>query len=804
MGLVNLNNTAQVADYSGNGTAGRRARFFQANSDILAPIYADPNLTVTMAQPIVADEHGQFELSYLIDGAYRVVITDSGNDVLHDVPDIEVSAEAEQGYRRVFLSMSHLLEDSSLSYSEQTGQRRIRPGAVLRVLQENTDFRVVDAEDADYHTETAGGVRLKVSGSIWHASAFGVVADSDPTGTSGTDNGQSFTRMAEALSTYDGAVEVVFPRGTLRSSATFNIESDVVKDVQIRGDGTHIVFTHPTPATNRRYLSVRNTATSGKRCVIDGITLDLNRNPVRTGGSDMLSIGGFSDVDIFNTVIPSADNMAISVDRALVTKASSVHIKDNRIGGKPPVSGGTHNYGSIGDTGIWVLHAGAGTVITGNVVHGTGDDGIAVAETAVSPAFAPAIISDNIVRNCQGTAYKSSAAFSILADNFAENLVNDMYRIIDLGIDGGSTMPMGFQITGGYGKNIGTADAASLGVSTMLASVHGCGVHLQNAVGKGSISGLHLVNTSEEALKISTTQRGMDGLELQGCILDNIGQTGSAVIRREGASAPHAATNISVTNNTIRNTQARLLAWECNLNSGNEGQLTWQNNHILECNFSGNSEIFTFTGSQTPRLQGIKIAGDHWRGVTSPSSALIDLHNADPSEFAFWVHDNCKLTALPLGGVRMRNNQNPGLVGIGPECRIRRSARKTIPGSREMTDNVLLTLDPSKGWEIEAKGIRNSANSYNSVYYKATWDPLFGRVLHESSLGGGPGADCSVELIEVTPANASDQPFSGTEVLQLRGTSTGWTSGGSPFDPMIAFQVSWREIDDNAHPAKIT
>jgi hypothetical protein len=55
----------------------------------------------------------------------------------------------------------------------------------------------------------------------------------------------------------------------------------------------------------------------------------------------------------------------------------------------------------------------------------------------------------------------------------------------------------------------------------------------------------------------------------------------------------------------------------------------------------------------------------------------------------------------------------------------------------------------------------------------------------------------------VGPDDPEDQVFSGTDVLQLQGTASGWTSSGAESDPLINFQVSWREVVDNDHPIKI-
>lgn len=807
MGILNLNKRPQVPDYQGRGSPEQRAYIYQDGTDTLAPVYADEGLTIMTAQPLRASADGLFPICYLMNRKYDLKIQDARQRVLLELPDLRIHPGTDAGYVRVFQTVDELMKDTTLLYSghaangHRADHQEIQPDDFVLAVRENCTFRIAGPSAQDHHLETENGLRLYLADRVWPAAAFGVTADSDPLGQSGTDNAQPLASLAAALSNRDEAIHVVFPKGIICSSGTFNVESDVLREIHVSGEGTKIVFTHPEPALNRRYFSVRNTAMAGARCSIRGLTLDLARNPIRTGGSDMVSIGGFADVDVSHCVIPSADNMGISIDRGLPSEARSVRVQNNRIGGKAPVSGTTHEYGSIGDTGIWVLHAGYGTVISGNVIYGTGDDAIAIAETSVSPSYAPAVISDNIVKNCQGTAYKSGAGYTTFSGNYAENTRNDMYRLIDLAIGGGTTVPAGFQVLGGYGKDIGTATAESLGVDVALPALHCCGVMLENTMGNGSVVALRLENVAGHALKIISNRRPAQDIELRACTFKDCG---SSLIKREGGTASFPVTNVTIADNVVRNAAGPLLAWECKLTSGTEGGLLWQGNEIIDCDFSGTSTAFLFVGPQTARLANIRIRADRWTNSVRPSSCLIDLGGASPGAFEFWFHDDEAVTALPMGNVRMRNSQNPGAIGLGPECRARRGCRKTIPATREFNDgNVLLTLDPQRGWEVEAKAIRNSDGSYGAISYRACWDPVYGQVLHETSQGGGPDGNCAVELIRVVPDDPEDQVFSGTDVLQLQGTASGWTSSGAESDPLINFQVSWREVVDNDHPIKI-
>lgn len=804
MGKLNVSDQVQMKGFSGDAEPGSRMYIYQVQKDALVPLFRDPGLTELLAQPQVANESGRFALCYLMDGRYRVVIRDAADRTVLGQGVVYVGNGADGCPAREFPDAACLRSDQSLSYIEGAGLQKIDAGMTVRLSDSGCIFRVEQADTLSCHVRTLGGVALTIVGGHWWASAFGVVADSDASGSVGTDNAEALGRLSAALAAATSAITVTFPPGVMRSSAVFNVESAAVGNIHVLGYGSRIVFTHPAPEMFRRYFSVRHTAGNGGRCVVQGIELDLARNPVRTGGSDMLSIGGFKDVSVADVVIPSADNMGIAIDRGIVTEPNSVRICGNRIGGKAPVTGTTHDHGSIGDTGIWVQHAGYSTIISQNTITGTGDDAIAIAETSVSPAYAPAVVSGNVVSKCQGTAYKSGAAYTIFSDNYAENTRNDMFRVIDLSTGSGTTVPSGFQIVGGFGREIGMATAESLGVEHTLPATHRCGVHLQDIHGGGSIVGLRLVRTAQDAVKVTTSSRSFSGLEIRSCTFEQIGEADHAVFKREGSASSHSLTGLLFSGNTIKDTSARLIAWQCRLVSGTEGNIDWLGNEIRQCDFSACKSVFAFSGDQTQNLRNMRMVGDRWHDVVGPNTMVVDIEDAAPEHVVCHFDHEGAFTNIPTSGVRVRNNNNPGAIGVSMESRIKRGCRKTIPGSREFNaDNVLITLDPAHSWEIEARAMRNSVASYDAVFYRARWDATYQRVIHETSGLGGPNGDCGLELQCVTPALAADQVFSGSDVLQLQGAVTGWTgSGGASDDPLVNFEVRWRQILDQGTQIK--
>ncbi|NVK21496.1 MAG: hypothetical protein HWD86_03180 [Kangiellaceae bacterium] len=625
---------------------------------------------------------------------------------------------------------------------------------------------------------------------VWDATDFGAVPDGTLDGSAGTDNTWALQRLTDAIRN-EKRKKFTFPRGVLITEAPLDADNDVNEMIVIDGRGSRLLFRGTTPTENQRFLSLRQTGRNGASLDIQGLQLDLDRNPVRTGGSDMLSIGGFEDVRVRDVVIPSADNMAITIDRGILTVPRSVQVTGCRLGGKPPVDGDRHQYGSIGDTGIWVMSSGYGTLVSGNVIYGCGDDAVAIAETRVEDVSVPALVTNNIAVGVGATAYKSGATHTIFADNYARNTRNDMYRLIDLSRQGGTVFPRGGKIFGGLGLDIGQATKTSLGVRRVLRQRHACGVHLQDCAGAVTILGLDLRNTKREAVKISANNRDFEGLEVRGCSFNDIGETGEVIFRRKG-KGQMAVSKIRFVGNTISRSRSALVAWDCGLDARREGQLEWQGNSIVDSAMHENATMFTFAGSGTPYLRAVRISGDHW-DRTRPARRIVSIGRAPRDEFELSLHlDGRRIAPLTRGAHLRSGNPHAELVGGNGawDGEARSSIRQTIPGWRDIDgDNTLLRLDPARAWEVEITGTRNLAAEYDELYYRARWDPLQRRVGQVVSRSGGPSGDCAAELVEVFPDDPSKAVFGGPAILQLQGSTSGWS-----YDPLISCDVSWREI----------
>jgi hypothetical protein len=125
----------------------------------LCQIYSDPDLTTPIPNPMVAGQQGQFAPCYLVDGAYRIVITDHNNKTLLDQSDVVITSEDGLSYG----SVAGLIEDTALSYNAEPGRRQVVTGQPIPIEDRN-GLCVIAAQSAtDYHLQTAGGVKFYTS-----------------------------------------------------------------------------------------------------------------------------------------------------------------------------------------------------------------------------------------------------------------------------------------------------------------------------------------------------------------------------------------------------------------------------------------------------------------------------------------------------------------------------------------------------------------------------------------------------------------------------------------------------------------
>jgi hypothetical protein len=168
MGLFNHPSAQRAEKPDSTPIRGARRYIYNAGTDILTPIFGDPHLTYSVANPTISDGNGDFAPSYLLAGTYRVVIADRFERILLDEDGVIVDEEigtttvttVEGGGAANFASIPALAADDTLAYAEAEGVTQIAPGDTLWVTTPGCGYEVADDAASDHDIETSGGVKL--------------------------------------------------------------------------------------------------------------------------------------------------------------------------------------------------------------------------------------------------------------------------------------------------------------------------------------------------------------------------------------------------------------------------------------------------------------------------------------------------------------------------------------------------------------------------------------------------------------------------------------------------------------------
>lgn len=181
MGLLKSAGIDRAVNGQGAPVPRAKRHVFAAQSETLCPIYRDSDLTVMHANPMVADVNGFFELGYVLDGEYRIVIEAPDGASLFEADGVAIGSAPDSGEVRSFGTVQDLVADTLLSYAKGTGKVRVSAGSNLRVAEGGFTYRIAAPGAGDHHLETAGGVKLYVvpllagsGGGIWSLAAFDI------------------------------------------------------------------------------------------------------------------------------------------------------------------------------------------------------------------------------------------------------------------------------------------------------------------------------------------------------------------------------------------------------------------------------------------------------------------------------------------------------------------------------------------------------------------------------------------------------------------------------------------------------
>ncbi len=168
MGLFNHPNAQRAEKPDSTPIKGARRTIYNAGSDTLTPIFRDPHLTYSVANPSISDANGDFQDCYLLAGTYRVQITDRFENVLLDEDGVVVEDEVttttvttvQGGGATSFASVDALVSDETLSYAGGGDAAAVSAGETLWVAAPGYGYEVAPETAADHILETVGGVKL--------------------------------------------------------------------------------------------------------------------------------------------------------------------------------------------------------------------------------------------------------------------------------------------------------------------------------------------------------------------------------------------------------------------------------------------------------------------------------------------------------------------------------------------------------------------------------------------------------------------------------------------------------------------
>ncbi len=159
---------------------------FQTNTDQLSPIFEDPGLTIMQSNPLMANDGGEFAISYLIDGEYRLLTRDARGNLVHETDSVRVQSTSSSGLIKTFPSVADLIADQSLRHSAQREGLPISENQLVQVSDANISYRVAPEGASDHHLTTEGGVKLYTipmwsgaEGGIHNPIAWGAALDGE-------------------------------------------------------------------------------------------------------------------------------------------------------------------------------------------------------------------------------------------------------------------------------------------------------------------------------------------------------------------------------------------------------------------------------------------------------------------------------------------------------------------------------------------------------------------------------------------------------------------------------------------------
>lgn len=222
MGLLRLEDVISQQDGAESPYVGAYCYIYAENSDRLAPLYADADLTVLKANPLIGDAEGIFDTCYLFDGTYRLEVRNASGVKLAPDETMTVRSVFSMSGGVIYETVPEVLNDTRMSYVTANGRVLVGAGDRLQVCGGGHSYEVVAASETKFDIMTPGNVKLRVTQEVGFIDvrAFGAVGDGI------ADDTAAIQSALAAASRYGGGA-VLLPVGTWRITDTLVIQRSV-------------------------------------------------------------------------------------------------------------------------------------------------------------------------------------------------------------------------------------------------------------------------------------------------------------------------------------------------------------------------------------------------------------------------------------------------------------------------------------------------------------------------------------------------------------------------------------------------
>lgn len=229
MGLLHIESIMDIWADSDMSVSILHANVYNEGTDNRSPIYTDSALTNPTANPVCCDENGYFDLLYVVDGRYRIEVTNQNGDLLYQETDVRINSSTSP---KILSDMGALTSDKLLSYDYSDKGQLAQPGDIISVAAGNFAYEVVDAGRDDYHLQTVGGLRLRALSNFdrFDVRAFGAVGDGI------TDDTACIRKAVEAAEEKGGIVHL--PAGVWLISETIVLGRSITLSGMSKSGGT--------------------------------------------------------------------------------------------------------------------------------------------------------------------------------------------------------------------------------------------------------------------------------------------------------------------------------------------------------------------------------------------------------------------------------------------------------------------------------------------------------------------------------------------------------------------------------------